>query len=59
MDASTHPFFFAAIVVTAIAFASLGIWRFFERPVQRWSKAMLTTAATRLGATTKRALAGA
>ena len=59
MDASTHRFFFAAIVVTTIAFASLGIWRFFERPVQRWSKAMLTTAATRLGATTKRALAGA
>jgi peptidoglycan/LPS O-acetylase OafA/YrhL len=50
VDTRSHPFFIAVIVVFAIALASLGIWRFFERPVQRWVKVMLTGAANHLAA---------
>jgi len=58
MSTSGHPFFFATIDVLIIALASWAIWRFFEPPVQRWTKAMLTLAAARLGANTKPALIG-
>jgi peptidoglycan/LPS O-acetylase OafA/YrhL len=50
MNADANPSFTAAIVVSVITLASLGIWRFFERPVQRRVKAVLTDAADRLGA---------
>jgi peptidoglycan/LPS O-acetylase OafA/YrhL len=50
MNATTHPLFIAVVVVFAIALASLSIWYFFERPIQRWVKAMLTDAANFLAA---------
>jgi peptidoglycan/LPS O-acetylase OafA/YrhL len=59
MDGSAHPFFIAAITVFAIALLSLGIWNFFERPVQRWLRAVLTKAANRLASKTNPVLVGA
>jgi peptidoglycan/LPS O-acetylase OafA/YrhL len=50
LDARAHPLFVAVIVVSATALVSFGIWRFFERPVQRWVKAMLTDATNHLAA---------
>jgi peptidoglycan/LPS O-acetylase OafA/YrhL len=50
INASAHPFFFASIVLFLIALVSLGIWHFFERPVQRWVKATLTDIGNRLTA---------
>ncbi len=50
MGPSAHPLFTAVVVVLTIALASLAIWRFFERPVQRWVRAMLTDAGNRLAA---------
>jgi peptidoglycan/LPS O-acetylase OafA/YrhL len=48
LDTSAHPLFVAVAIVFAIALASLGVWQFFERPVQRWVKATLTNAVDRL-----------
>jgi peptidoglycan/LPS O-acetylase OafA/YrhL len=46
IDGGAHPIFIAAITVFAIALVSAGIWIFFERPVQRWLRAVLTRAAS-------------
>jgi peptidoglycan/LPS O-acetylase OafA/YrhL len=42
------------VVVTAIAILSWAIWRFVERPAQRWTRGVLTGGASALGK--KRAL---
>jgi peptidoglycan/LPS O-acetylase OafA/YrhL len=56
INTGAYPFLLAGIDVLIIALTSWAIWRFLEPPVQRWTKATLTRAATRLGATTKPAL---
>jgi peptidoglycan/LPS O-acetylase OafA/YrhL len=56
MNGSAHPFLMATAIVFAIALVSLGIWIFFERPVQRWLRTFLAKAAARLAAKAKPSL---